>query len=277
MTIDPVRQRLAFAQPLVREAGALALGYFERLSELTIKSKGLQDFVSEADLQTELLIRGRIAEAFPEDAFFGEETGATRLSGARGVWVVDPIDGTQPFLSGQRNWCVSVAFVMDGVLQFGLVYSPAEEEMFEGGLGVPATLNGKPITPHPGATLADAMTSVGFSFRTGKTRTLAILDRLLTAGGMFQRNGSGALSLCYVACGRLIGYIEVHINSWDCLAAIAIIHAAGGRTNDFLSSEALADGNVIIAGNAAVYGQVAALLGDDLSDEERRSISSPKP
>jgi myo-inositol-1(or 4)-monophosphatase len=261
MTADFVSNRFTFAQSLIREAGALALGYFERLGSLTIKSKGLQDFVSEADLQTELLIRSRIAAIFPEDAFFGEETGATGLEGARGIWVVDPIDGTQPFLSGMRNWCVSIAFVFDGALQFGLVFSPSEDELFLGGQGIPATLNGKPIVPHAAASLAEGMTSVGFSFRTGGERTLAILARLLAAGGIFQRNGSGALSLCYVACGRVIGYIEVHINSWDCLAAIAIIHAAGGRTNDFLVGDALAKGNVIIAGNVAVYDQVAALLG----------------
>lgn len=260
MSADAVSRRFDFAQGLIKEAGALALGYFERLDELTVKSKGLQDFVSEADLKTELLIRSRLAEAFPEDAFFGEETGATGLAGARGVWVVDPIDGTQPFLSGMRNWCVSIAFVFDGALQFGLVFSPSEDELFLGGLGIPATLNGRPIRPHAGTSLAQGMTSVGFSHRRGSDQVLAILGRLLAAGGMFTRNGSGALSLCYVACGRVIGYIELHINSWDCLAAIAIIRAAGGRTNDFLVGDALSQGNIVIAANEAVYDEVAALI-----------------
>src|ERR1700741_4923540 len=67
---DPIYQRYSFAHGLIREAGALALGYFNELGSLTVKSKGLQDVVSEADLQTELLIKKLIAGAYPEDAFF---------------------------------------------------------------------------------------------------------------------------------------------------------------------------------------------------------------
>ena len=88
-----------------------------------------------------------------------------------------------------------------------------------------------------------------------------MLERLLEGGGTFFRNGSGALGLCYVACGRLLGYVEPHINSWDCLAGIALIHAAGGRTNDYLAGDALLDGNRLVAGPPAVFDALAAVLG----------------
>jgi myo-inositol-1(or 4)-monophosphatase len=91
-------------------------------------------------------------------------------------------------------------------------------------------------------------------------RVLVVLTRLLERGGMFHRNGSGTLSLCYVACGRLLGYVECHINSWDCCAAIAIIQAAGGRTNDFLAGDGLLAGNRIVAGPPALFDQLTALL-----------------
>ncbi|MDQ0393784.1 inositol monophosphatase family protein [Labrys monachus] len=261
MSTDPIYQRYSLAHGIVKEAGALALGYFNRLETLTVKSKGLQDLVSEADLQTELLISRRIAESYPEDAFFGEETGATGLQGARGVWVVDPIDGTQPFLSGQSCWCVSIAFLFDGELQFGLVYSPKEDELFVGGLQAPATLNGRIIHPQAGARLTDGVVSIGYNNRITPDDLLAVMGRLLHAGGTYQRNGSGALCLCYVACGRLLGYVESHINSWDCLGAIAIIRAAGGRTNDFLANDGLTAGNRIAAAGPNAYEAVAALLG----------------
>ncbi|WP_413987691.1 inositol monophosphatase family protein [Labrys okinawensis] len=257
---DPIYQRYSFAHGLIREAGALALGYFNELGSLTVKSKGLQDVVSEADLQTELLIKKRIAEAYPEDAFFGEETGPTGIESQRGVWVVDPIDGTQPFLSGISSWCVSIAFVHDGELQFGLVYAPNDDELFAGGLQASSTLNGRPIELQKGAQLTDGVVSVGYNNRIQPETVISTLEQLLKAGGMYHRNGSGALSLCYVACGRLLGYVESHINSWDCLAAIAIIRAAGGRTNDFLAQDGLINGNAIIAGNAAVYPAIEALV-----------------
>src|SRR5260370_41057247 len=79
---------------------------------------------SEADLTTELLIRDRINARFPQDAFLGEETGRTEFSSGQGLWVVDPIDGTQPFISGLSGWGLSIAFVLDGKLGMGLVYRP---------------------------------------------------------------------------------------------------------------------------------------------------------
>jgi myo-inositol-1(or 4)-monophosphatase len=77
---------------------------------------------------------------------------------------------------------------------------------------------------------------------------------------MFYRDGSGALTLCYVACGRLVGYAEPHINSWDCLGAIAVIQAAGLKTNDFLAGDGLRKGNWLIAGNAEVYQELERIF-----------------
>jgi myo-inositol-1(or 4)-monophosphatase len=94
MNAHAIQKRFEFASRLIDEAGELAFGYFNRLSSLTIKIKGQQDMASEADLNTELLIRDRLRAAFPEDAFFGEETGREQIEGALGVWVVDPIDWT---------------------------------------------------------------------------------------------------------------------------------------------------------------------------------------
>ena len=122
-----LQKRFDFASGLTQEAGDLAFGYFKRLDTLTVRSKGQQDMASEADLNTELLIRDRLRERFPEDAFLGEETGRTEFATGQGIWVVDPIDGTQPFISGLSGWCVSIAFVLNGTLELGLVYGPARE------------------------------------------------------------------------------------------------------------------------------------------------------
>ena len=244
---------------LIREAGALALSYFNDLPSLTIKTKGPQDVVSEADLNTELLIKARIAERFPQDAFLGEETGVTAISPGQGIWVVDPIDGTQPFVSGMSNWCVSIAFVQHGKVQFGMVYAPVREEMFAGGAGHAATLNGEPVRRHPGKSLREGITGTGYNTRLGIDAFLRPFEALLRQGGMFYRDGSGALMLCYVAAGRLLGYFKPHINSWDCLGAITVIEAADLRVNDFLANDGLTNGNKIIAGIPEVYDDLVAL------------------
>jgi myo-inositol-1(or 4)-monophosphatase len=259
--LDPsIAERFEAARTLIREAGALANSYFERLASLAVHSKGPQDVVSEADIAVEGLIKQRLAEAFPEDAFFGEETGYTQVAGSRGIWVVDPIDGTQPFLSGMRSWCISIAYMRDGILQFGLVNCPADQELFSGGIGIPATLNGHPIAPHPGTALTHGVVMVGYSPRSKPDVILGVLSRLLHAGGMYFRNGSGAVGLCYVACGRLLGYVEPHINSWDCLGAIAVIEAAGGQVSDFLAGDGLRSGNSIVAGPRVVFQALQDVL-----------------
>jgi myo-inositol-1(or 4)-monophosphatase len=252
-------QRHDFALSLIRDAGALALGYFNNLSALTIRAKGLQDMVSEADLNTEVLIKTRIAEHFPNDAFLGEETGVTDFAEGQGIWVVDPIDGTQPFVSGMSNWCVSIAFVQGSKVQFGLVYAPVRDELFAGGIGIPATLNGRPVPRHPGKSLRDGITGMGYNTRIPPEAFLRPFEGLLRQGGMFFRDGSGALNLSYVAAGRLLGYFEPHINSWDCLGAIGVIEAAGLRVNDFLANDGLTKGNQIIAGIPEVYDDLVAL------------------
>jgi myo-inositol-1(or 4)-monophosphatase len=251
-----LQDRYEFALQLIRDAGDLAHGYFKNRDALTIKSKGLQDMASEADLNTELLIRDRLSAGFPEDAFLGEETGISAFAADQGIWVVDPIDGTQPFVSGMSSWCVSIAFVRSNELQFGMVYAPERNELFAGGVDFPATLNSKPVLRHPGKTIKDGIVGVGYSPRVTPDEFLPMFARFLKNGGMFYRDGSGALTLCYVACGRLLGYIEPHINSWDCLGAIAVIRAAGLKTNNFLANDGLNKGNRVLAGNETVYAEL---------------------
>jgi myo-inositol-1(or 4)-monophosphatase len=263
MNDDAIQKRFDFASRLIEEAGALAMSYFERLGTLTIKSKGQQDMASEADLNVEILIRDRLKLAFPEDDFLGEETGRGELAGADGIWVVDPIDGTQPFVHGMGGWCVSIAFVAAGRIELGFVTSPARRETFIGWRGHGSTLNGKPIAVGSFTRLDEGIVGVGYSPRIGPDDFLPMFTRLLRQGGMFYREGSGALTLCSVACGRLIGYVEPHINSWDCLGALAVIQGAGGRINDFLAGDGLWKGNRVIAGPEALYPALEALFEDE--------------
>ncbi len=270
MSPSSIHERFDFASHLIQEAGELALGYFRRLETLTVHRKRQQDMASEADLHTEVLIRDRLRTRFPEDAFLGEETGRTELGSSEGIWVVDPIDGTQPFISGMTGWCVSIAFVLNGRLEMGLVYSPARAELFAGRRDAAATLNAKTIEVSAATHLTDGIVGVGYSPRVRSEEFLPLFSRLLDRGAMFYREGSGALTLCYVACGRLIGYVEPHINSWDCLGALAVVQAAGGTINDFLLDDGLWNGNRVIAGPAALYPTLMSLFEAETNVEQNR-------
>ena len=252
--------RFALATGLVAEAGDLALGYFNNRSALAITQKGLQDMASQADVEVEKLIRARLAEAFPGDGFLGEETGRATLGDPDCIWVVDPIDGTQPFVHGLTSWCVSIGLVARGRIEMGFVTAPARGETFIGRRGSGATRNGVPIHVKDAASVKEGMLGVGYSPRVPTSAYIPFFERILTAGGIHYRDGSGALSLCYVADGRLIGYVEPHINSWDCLGAIAVIEAAGGRANAFLADDGLWKGNPVVAAGPKLYPALEALL-----------------
>jgi myo-inositol-1(or 4)-monophosphatase len=262
MPVTTDQERFDFTQNLIVEAGELALQYFANVSELSITSKGAQDMVSEADLAVEALIRERLMTAYPGDAYLGEETGHAPGSGDSGIWVVDPIDGTQPFLSGLSSWCVSIAYVRGNDVLLGMVNNPVARQLFIGGVGRAAELNGRPIAPREARSLGDGLTFLGYNPRLRPEQVVPVLDRLLRAGGMFVRSGSGALGLCDVACGRLIGYVEAHINSWDCLGALAVCKSAGARVSDYLSHDGLLKGGPIVAGSPQVYDELVAVLGE---------------
>ena len=256
-----VEERLEFACQTAIAAGELALEYFNDLASLTVRSKGVQDMASEADTHTELLIRKAVAQAFAEDAFLGEESsGSFTAEAGKGTWIVDPIDGTQPFVNGIRSWCVSIAYFAAGRICLGVVYDPTADELFAAQDGRGATLNGLAIKASAATSVMDGLVSVGYSNRVTPADTLQPLGRLMQAKGMYHRSGSGALSLAYVAAGRLIGYFEPHMNSWDFAAGILLVKEAGGKTNNCLRNEAeLLRGGMVVAACASVYDELEAL------------------
>lgn len=254
--------RMEFACETAREAGALALEYFSNLGALTVRSKGVQDMATEADVNTETVIRAAISRVYPEDGFLGEESSDSfEITDVPGIWIVDPIDGTQPFVCGMRTWCISIAYYSQGKVELGVIYDPSNDEMFAARRGQGATLNGKPIYVADVSSVSEGLVSVGYSTRVTPEDTLHPLGRLLHAKGMYHRSGSGALSLAYVAAGRLIAYFEPHMCAWDMAAGELLVKEAGGRSSNALSNEqALIDGNLIVAAAAGVYDEVKAIV-----------------
>lgn len=257
----PVQERLDFAEALARRAGALALRYFLDRDALAVETKGQQDVVSRADRDVEDLIRGALATRVPDDGFLGEESGGSGAYDRGAVWVVDPIDGTQCFLSGLPTWCVSIGLMVDGRIAAGVIVDPCADECFVGAIGGGATCNGRPIAPANVADFRAGLTEVGFSFRVPKAPTVAFIDRLIAAGGIYHRSGSGALGLAHVAAGRYIAYIEGHMNSWDSFAGAALVLAAGGWINDLTADDGVTGGAIVMACGRRLAHGLYALAG----------------
>ena len=262
-------ERYAVACEVIEEAADIALGFWRDVASLDIESKGPQDLVSRADREVEAHIKGRLTEAFPGDAFIGEESGTHALESASGAWVVDPIDGTQPFLLGLPFWSVSIAYVRDDEVLIGLVMNPSSGDLYAARKGGGATLNGVPTRVIQATSLDEGITGVGCSMRTRPEDLALIMERLLAQRGMYLRVGSGALNLAYVAAGQIIGYLEMHINGWDCLAALCLCREAGAETSDFIGMHGIAGGGPLVVGAPGVYDALVALLPDGAMDGSR--------
>ncbi len=255
-------KRFALAKTLAQEASAMALDYFNRRDTLVIETKrDMQDVVSIADRNVEKVIRDRVAAMLPEDGFLGEEFGHTEGDSGY-TWVVDPIDGTAPFVNGIPSWCVSIAVVHGGEPVIGVISAPCQNELYAAALGNGAKLNGRVLTLDPSRTMQNALTGIGSNSHVSPETVADIVKRLLAAGGNMIRNGSGALMLAYVAAGRLVGYYEPYIHAWDCLAGCCLVKEAGGWYHPFpVDGDKLTKGAPVVAGGPGVRADLERLAG----------------
>ena len=232
----------------------MASTIFSRLGELTVTAKGHQDMVSEADRDLETFLRNEIARSFPDDGILGEEHGS--CTGTCGyTWVLDTIDGTANFVnvipawSVERGaWSVVIACVTAENTVLGAIHEPNAKETFAASLGGGGTVNDKPIRATCATCLTQGSVGVGLSNRVDWQPAVDFITDLMSNGGLFFRNASGAIMLAYVASGRLLGYVEEHMNAWDCAAGVMLVREAGGFIADPDGDQSpMLTGNVLAA------------------------------
>lgn len=247
--------RYDFCRTLARDAGALAHRGFGQ-SAATLK--GRHDVVTVMDREVERFIRSAISTRFPQDAVIGEEEGG---GGGERLWLIDPIDGTANYARGIPHYCVSIGFLDQGVPTMGVIYDPSHDWLYAAERGGGAFCNAARLAVSPCDEMTAATVECGWSTRRSAADYVALVGRVLAAGGAMRRVGSGALGLADVAAGRSEAYCELHINAWDCAAGIVLVQEAGGFTNPFFTGNAVAEGNALIATNAALCAKLAAVVG----------------
>jgi myo-inositol-1(or 4)-monophosphatase len=254
MTDRAVTGRHALACRLARQAGAVALELWADRAALTVEAKdNPQDVVSRADRAVEAVIRDGIAAAFPHDAVLGEEGGATGGDSGFG-WVIDPIDGTMPFLSGLPHWCVAIAVTRAHETVAAATCAPVRGTLYDALRGGGTRRDGVPLSLCDAPGLTGRMTGIGASHRTDPAHVADTIRRLMEAGGIFCRSGSGALMLAEVAEGALAGYYEPHMHPWDARGGLLLVDEAGGRSLPFP-----ADGGPVLAASPAAFAALVAV------------------
>lgn len=214
--------------PIVRQAGEIILSAHD-IDQATHEKTSAADLVTEYDVAVENFLKQKLLELLPEAVFYGEEEKENTDPTKGWAFIVDPIDGTTNFVRGIRQSAVSVALAKDGVMEYGVVYDPAKNELFTAQRGKGAFLNGKPI--HVSSLpLSQGIFLVGTALyrKEYAAPSLHMVEQLFARSCDFRRIGSAALDLCYVACGRAEVYFEYSLFPWDYAAGSLIVTEAGG-------------------------------------------------
>src|SRR5713226_6039462 len=219
---------------------------FGEVENLQVSLKGPANFVTAADRRAEEILRQELAHARPGYSFLGEEGGLREGADKTHRWIVDPLDGTMNFLHGIPHFAISIALEREGTIVAGIVYNPANDELFtaERGKGAVVTC----ALPHP---------SRGDVALTRKEH-MAVQDKV--AG--LRRFGAAALDLAWVAAGRLDAYWERNLSPWDMAAGIALVREAGGFVSDLDGGEAMLSTGDILAGNEAIHRDLLRALAE---------------
>jgi myo-inositol-1(or 4)-monophosphatase len=246
-----------------REAGAILLDGFGRPKEISYK--GEVDIVTESDRRSEAAIVARLRERFPGHAIVAEEGGGAKAAGAKYCWHVDPLDGTTNFAHGYPCFAASIGLLEEGEPLAGAVFNPVSNELFTAVRGEGAYLNGQRIHVSPVETLAHSLVATGFPTHLRKqSANMGYYWEFTLRSHGVRRDGSAALDLCSVACGRFDAFWEFRLNSWDTAAGMLLVQEAGGKVTG-VAGEAYHPGDhSMLASNGRIHTemqQVAARVG----------------
>jgi len=241
---------------IAREAGTLLMEYFRR--RVSVEYKGEADLVTEADRESESLIRDRIRNFWPSHDILGEEQGLVD-TGSEYRWYVDPLDGTTNFAHGFPVFSVSMALEHRGKRIAGVIYDPTRDELFSAAQGGGAYLNRKKIHVSSIGNLSETLVATGFpSHKRHKNPNIFFYHQITLRTHGVRRAGSAALDLCAVACGRFDGFWEFNLNPWDTAAGVLMVEEAGGTVTDFRGGPFQLASRETLASNGLVHAPLVA-------------------
>jgi myo-inositol-1(or 4)-monophosphatase len=241
---------------LAREAGALVREAAER--PRPYERKGRNNFVTETDHASEALILDGLARAFPEHALLSEESHPDTPWGEGELWAVDPVDGTRNFTAGVPLYCVTLAYVRDGVPLLGVTYDPNRDWCLAGGPGLGLEANGRAVRGTDAPNLASSIVTIDLGYDDERAAgTLDLMRELWPGVQGYRVVGSAALGLAWAAAGLCDLMVHAWLWPWDIAAALALVPAGGGVILDDTGAPATLGSRSLVAGAA---GPVRELL-----------------
>jgi myo-inositol-1(or 4)-monophosphatase len=253
-----------------RRAGRSLKRDLGEIEHLQVSLKGPANFVSKADKRAEEMLYEDLSKARPGYGFIGEEEGHREGADKSHTWIVDPLDGTTNFLHGIPQFAISIGLQREGTIIAGVIYNPANDELYIAERGKGAFLNDQRIRVAGRRQLSECVVACGLphigrgDHELSREEMTALQPRV--AG--LRRFGAACLDMAFIAAGRLDGYWERNLSPWDLAAGTIIIREAGGVVTGIAGDDdALKTGHVV-AGNEYVHGELVKIL---------KGLGAPKP
>jgi myo-inositol-1(or 4)-monophosphatase len=245
-----------------RKAGRALKRDFGEVENLQVSLKGPANFVTAADRRAEETLFEELSHARPGYSFLGEEGGKREGADKTHTWIVDPLDGTSNFLHGIPHFAISIALEREGTVVAGVIYNPANDDLFTAERGKGAFLNDRRLRVAGRRRLLDAVVACGLphhgrgDLALGLKEIAAMQDKV--AG--LRRYGAAALDMAWVAAGRYDAYWERNISPWDVAAGIAMVREAGGYATDLDGGESPHVTGDVLAANETLHHELLGVL-----------------
>lgn len=239
-------------------AGEMILKKLEKSKSISYKNK--INLVTNVDKEVENFIIENLKKITPNIPILAEESSHNFNSKTK--WIVDPLDGTTNFVHGFPFFCVSIAFIENNTFKIGIIHDPIRKETFYAEKNRGAYLNHQSIQVTQVKTISKSLLSTGFSygFKTEEDDNTQHFIDFLYKSRAVRRPGAAALDLCYVACGRLDGFWELHLSPWDTAAGVLIVKEAGGEVTNFKKKDYNLEDNTIVASNSFIHNKMIKIL-----------------
>ena len=244
-----------------RRAGRSLKRDLGEIENLQVSMKGPANFVSLADKRAEEMLYADLSKARPGYGFLGEEGGNRDGTDKSHTWIVDPLDGTTNFLHGIPQFAVSIGLLREDTIIAGLIYNPANDELYMAEKGAGAFLNDTRLRVAARKQLNECVIACGLPHIGRGDHELSRMEMtaLQPKVAGLRRFGAASLDLAFVAAGRLDGYWERNLQPWDIAAGLILIKEAGGTVGDINGGDVLKTGNVV-CGNEFVHDALTKLL-----------------
>ena len=223
--------------------------------------KGVSDFVTRVDRDTESLIGEVLLAGTPGAVVLGEEL-TPGASGSGLVWVVDPLDGTTNYLHGYPAYGVSIAAMVEGELAAGVVVDVSRNVLYHATAGGGAWCGERRLRVSQVTEPALALIGTGFPFKVPDVLP-AYLEQfatILQRSSGIRRAGAASLDFVDLALGRLDGFWELYLAPWDVAAGALILREAGGMVTDQEGREPVLRHGAFVAGNPAIHAWLLSVL-----------------